>query len=563
MEEDRSDELLLGTEQVDKFQAWATKNAKKAGEWYKDASADQAGIGDDMLRLLGGGAKNVATVAGAVYEAPVLKQGFQALDALSYYGGKVGGAAARAAGVDPRIGGAIGNVAGEVLTGFGAKAGLKYGAKAAKATKNYAGAFYGLASGTAMGTGAHGATGIVRTARAKGPISRIGVYPQSIVRDFPNNIPLQKAADDFLRSSMTYARKSMQGLPGGSGDINQPLKGFGRFIDDDGNAWLVRGTKGMSSIEDLSFKLARESDRKASAALRHFREGVNIPQVRTALGNQAHRLDEFLTQVAGDLTAVEGKRSAFNKRLRELGIPKGSADASLGHIKALDNLGIHMAQNIRFETLSRNAARQAVADPPDRLLRALNIPVTWDDAVKQFLDPESVLRHPAHILTPKDRYSILYEGANFDRVLSARKSLNQAAGVEWLPSTKRFAARHKLNIKKTKPTQFPDNIQRHIKRSQEIGITEPQWKSGSIDYTWRPQSGTGQIDIPPQSAKGFKGLRDEFFEQIEKLPSGSVWELNPKFKDEQRRRIYASLFGKDARITRNPDPTLGWVLTVP
>ena len=33
MEEDRSDELLLGTEQVDKFQAWATKNAKKAGEW--------------------------------------------------------------------------------------------------------------------------------------------------------------------------------------------------------------------------------------------------------------------------------------------------------------------------------------------------------------------------------------------------------------------------------------------------------------------------------------------------------------------------------------------------
>ena len=134
MEEDRSDELLTGyagTEQVDKFQAWATENVKKAGEWYKDASADQAGIGDDILRILGGGAKNVATVAGAVYEAPVLKQGFQALDALSYYGGKVGGAAARAAGVDPRIGGAIGNVAGEVLTGFGTKAAVKYGGKAA------------------------------------------------------------------------------------------------------------------------------------------------------------------------------------------------------------------------------------------------------------------------------------------------------------------------------------------------------------------------------------------------------------------------------------------------
>ena len=124
--------------------------------------------------------------------------------------------------------------------------------------------------------------------------------------------------------------------------------------------------------------------------------------------------------------------------------------------------------------------------------------------------------------------------------------------------------RQKLAItKKTKPTQFPDNIQRHIKRSQEIGITEPSWKDGSIDYIWRPQSKTGQIDIPPQSAKGFKGLRDEFFEQIEKLPSGSVWELNPKFKDIKRRRIYARLFGKDARITRNPDETLGWVLRIP
>ena len=117
--------------------------------------------------------------------------------------------------------------------------------------------------------------------------------------------------------------------------------------------------------------------------------------------------------------------------------------------------------------------------------------------------------------------------------------------------------------KKPNPTQFPEQIQRHIARSQEIGIPEPTWKSGSIDYTWRPETNTGQIDIPPQSAKGFKGLRDEFFEQIEELPSGSVWELNPKFKDEKRRRIYAKLFGNDPRITRNPDETLGWVLTIP
>ena len=117
--------------------------------------------------------------------------------------------------------------------------------------------------------------------------------------------------------------------------------------------------------------------------------------------------------------------------------------------------------------------------------------------------------------------------------------------------------------KKTKPTQFPDKIQEHIKRSQEIGITEPSWKDGSIDYIWRPQSNTGQIDIPPQNLKTFKGLRDEFFNQIEDLPSGSVWELNPKFKDAKRRRIYSKLFEGDKRITRNADETLGWVLTIP
>jgi len=118
-------------------------------------------------------------------------------------------------------------------------------------------------------------------------------------------------------------------------------------------------------------------------------------------------------------------------------------------------------------------------------------------------------------------------------------------------------------VKKVEPTHFSDWIRKHIKRSQEIGIKEPVWKDGSIDYIWRPQSNTGQIDIPPQSAKSFKGLRNEFFSQIEDLPSGSVWELNPKFKDEKRRRIYARLFKGDNRITRNADETLGWVLRVP
>ena len=113
MEEDRSDDLLLGTKEVDAGLAWLSKNAKKAGEWYKDASADQAGIGDDMLRLLGGGAKNV----GIASQLPGIKQGLQVLGAAGYYGGIVGGKAAEAVGIDPRIGGFAGNVLGDVAFG--------------------------------------------------------------------------------------------------------------------------------------------------------------------------------------------------------------------------------------------------------------------------------------------------------------------------------------------------------------------------------------------------------------------------------------------------------------
>ena len=75
--------------------------AKWVGQKWQEGTADQEGIGDDILRSIGGGAKNT----------------MRALDAASYYGGKVGGKLSEAAGFDPRIGGAIGNVAGDVLAG--------------------------------------------------------------------------------------------------------------------------------------------------------------------------------------------------------------------------------------------------------------------------------------------------------------------------------------------------------------------------------------------------------------------------------------------------------------
>ena len=201
----------------------------------------------------------------------------------------------------------------------------------------------------------------------------------------------------------------------------------------------------------------------------------------------------------------------------------------------------------------------------DRRFNRIDLPIAIHDVLHRTLEARGLIH-------PKGNFSQL----PFDqrKELLARMMKDQAIVNEitydlmrqyqgGVPLEEIEYGKNPYKPKNTEPTQFPEQIQRHIARSAEIGITEPAWKSGSIDYTWRPETNTGQIDIPPQSKKGFKGLRDEFFEQIENLPSGSVWELNPKFKDEKRRRIYARLFDNDPRITRNPDPTLGWVLRVP
>ena len=80
---------------------WAGGAIKATGNWWQEATADKEGIGDDILRGVGG----------------TVGLGVRALDAGSYYGGEIGGRIASFIGFDSRIGGAIGNVTGDVLAG--------------------------------------------------------------------------------------------------------------------------------------------------------------------------------------------------------------------------------------------------------------------------------------------------------------------------------------------------------------------------------------------------------------------------------------------------------------
>ena len=51
------DEVYLGTALLDQIEQGVIGTV----DWFKDASKDQEGIGDDILRLLGGGLINTAT----------------------------------------------------------------------------------------------------------------------------------------------------------------------------------------------------------------------------------------------------------------------------------------------------------------------------------------------------------------------------------------------------------------------------------------------------------------------------------------------------------------------
>ena len=102
---------------------------------------------DDALRLMGGGLKNISKIPG-----------MGLIGKVGEAGGYVGGGIAEMMGVDRRIGGFVGSMAADAVVFGGAGKLAKLGAvKGARKIGQKAGAFYDLASGTGVGTGAHGA----------------------------------------------------------------------------------------------------------------------------------------------------------------------------------------------------------------------------------------------------------------------------------------------------------------------------------------------------------------------------------------------------------------------
>ena len=95
MSNDDKRKQLRGT----RFADWVEDRGRDAVGYLQRASQDQEGWHDDVLR----GAGKVLQGAGAVAEAPVIKQGLQLLDAPVHYLAEGAGNIAEKAGVDPRL----------------------------------------------------------------------------------------------------------------------------------------------------------------------------------------------------------------------------------------------------------------------------------------------------------------------------------------------------------------------------------------------------------------------------------------------------------------------------
>ena len=130
----------LGKAFADSIEKGAGDAVKGVMDWWERSSADQEGVGDDLLRLVAGGVKNTtkawqdATAEQEGITDDILRgvgwtagKGMQVLDAPGHYGGKGLSHIARMVGVDERIGGAIGYVGADLLTGGLIKKGVTVG----------------------------------------------------------------------------------------------------------------------------------------------------------------------------------------------------------------------------------------------------------------------------------------------------------------------------------------------------------------------------------------------------------------------------------------------------
>ena len=502
MEEDRSDELLLGTRGADAAQKWLTDNAKKAGEWYKDASADQAGIGDDMLRLLGGGAKNV----GIASQLPGIKQGLQVLGAAGYYGGIVGGKAAEAVGIDPRIGGFAGNVIGELAFGGAV---VKAG-KVARATK----ALRVVGADNPIGVGEF---------LKPGPGATRGFSSGGILEDTLTTIKAGGQKQDALIAEAAQLRKDvLRARPRGTRLSSR--EAAEEFYGLDGPAAKELGfvfkNKDKSTNPNWGLSPTKLRARQVSKRQRSILE-VTDPEV----------MDRGLDKIK----AIQAR------------------DLDPHHI-----IPIHVSQKLKNSMSAAAWKRRIKADAKKGLFHG-NHPrniVGARHSTKTPHKPSDVWHRTGKPEIGQIGYHTLESQVDFTKSIAPYRDLM----IQQLKPQRQTRYRQKLAITKNTKLQWDDTAQTAFKQMKAGNLPEARWRKSNIEFTWAPKDlggkGRGYIDVIKDVAgdDDYFALQKQFFEKIKTLPSGTEWTLEAD--TAQKYRLYKRMFRGDPRITPGGDTKL-------
>ena len=187
--------------------------------------------------------------------------------------------------------------------------------------------------------------------------SRIATNPKSLAAKYPH---LANKAELWTRKGYTQLGKT--------GNI----KGFGRFIDDDGGVWYLK--RNQSAGQPASLSMRQMSKKRSYAITRSSNEKADIPAIRKALEKHGHgdKLEKLLKLRSKDLANLQ-------KQI------KAQPGMTLGHIKSVGNRGIHVAENAIIEPAGINYSTSNKKDILDSILRKRGVPITWEEWVNMKL----------------------------------------------------------------------------------------------------------------------------------------------------------------------------------
>ncbi len=205
----------------------------------------------------------------------------------------------------------------------------------------------------------------------KGPLSLIAGTPNTIIKKEPHNT---NKAMEWARGAYAYAQQ------GKSGNKAQPLRGYPRYVAEDGTLFKPRpnvGRKGGYQLKFQSMDLLKGYDELRKLREAPWRKQEVIDQLQAILEKQGKgdKLDKLLKIMLKD----------YNTKLKGI----KAAKQTKGHFISLDKGGLDIAENFgpqkgkstknpkTGEWEMGNYAEQADSSIPE----GTNVPTTWEEYV--------------------------------------------------------------------------------------------------------------------------------------------------------------------------------------